>query len=346
MKYDDPGAGKRVDSMSYKVNFDELDNSAACPKPCNPPCAMTHRCKEGKCEKIIPPPCCEENAHCESPKLCLGSKEAREFDQKCLVFGGKSCSLRKGCHPACPAGQECKDGECQAVKVSEGEPKPDCETCEEWNDNAGQCQYKRCNHDEDEWCSVNCRCVKGTGDMFDHCEPPSGLPGDDVPEGSDCVTDEHCLGECDGGIPCICVLETADAEQCLLEPDKREGKKVCMKGPQKCAENEFLFEDSQHCGCLECESDNDCVEALSPKYGCTGARGDKRICERKKSIVKEVLKYAIPGIIVLLLIIFLVKILRPSDPLKRKGAGRPGAKPMGPKAYSSEEKKGKSSDTQ
>ena len=337
MKYDDPGAHKRVDSMSYKVSFEELENSAACPKPCDPPCAMTHRCKEGKCEKIMPPPCCEENAQCESPKLCLSPAEAKEFDQKCLAFGGKNCSLRKGCHPACSPGQVCEDGTC--VKTDSPTEKPECDTCEEWNDKAGQCQYKRCDNSEDDWCNVNCKCVKGTGDMFDHCEPLTGVPTEEIPDGSECVGDEHCIGKCDGAIPCICVLETPDPEQCLLEPEKREGAKVCEKGPQKCAENEFLFEDSQHCGCLECETDDNCVKDLSPQYACTGARGETRICERKSSIVKEILKYAIPGIIVLLLVIFLFKILRPTDPLKRKGAAKQGPKSMGPKAYESKDKK-------
>jgi len=236
IKCDDPDAGKRVDSMSHKVDFEELGNSSSCSKPCHPECPSTHPCVGGVC-----------------------------------------------------------------VQAQPGDPI--CDYCEEWNRESEQCQARACSQVGNEGCGPLCmcypgsdgslRCVRGHMDIF---YPEVG--------DSECLVDEHCLGRCDGGTPCICVLEIPDPEQCLLEPDAREGVRVCEEGPQRCSENEFLFEDSRHCGCLECETDRDCEEALSPQYVCNHKAGVGCLCQRKPSMMTK--NILVPLAVALLYLVALI----------------------------------------
>jgi hypothetical protein len=314
IKYLDKTQNIAAESRSYSIGLSELQNAPDCPKTCQPPCQPgTEQCKDGKCVKLILPPCCEENSQCADPKVCLPPGEGKEeFPVACLQVTGRSCSERKE-PPKEPC--QCKD----------------CEICDE---KTNECGYKPCKHDEDDRCSPTCRCVEGTGDIPDHCEPDSLLsqvtaapakPELDPQTDGECRTDDDCLRKredgtapCNGQIPCICVLEKPDPMQCLLLPEKREGKKVCARGPETCGEHEFQFADRLHCGCIGCQTDAECTEKTgSARYECAAAKGQDKICVRKVNLVKEVLKYVIPAIIGVLVIIFLFRILKPSDPLKR-----------------------------
>ena len=314
IKYEDDAAGILVDSMSYKIDFSELSNAADCPVLCDPPCdLLTHVCEDGECSKLIPPPCCEENAQCEPPLKCLSPQESGNPVPTCMaITNGLSCSQPKK-KPELPADKKCT-------------------ACELWNEGVQQCIWLPCDFEEDEMCNPSCRCVKGTPDIPDHCEPQK--PPEPPPEGQ-CLADEHCMGKCDGQLPCICVLETVDPEQCAVKPEERDGPKVCKIGPQECGEDEFYFEDQLHCGCVTCETDSDCAESISREYRCTGTKGGVKTCIKKDEWVKKALKYAIPALIGLLLLVFLLKVLRPRDPLARKK--KPGSPPkpkVGPRSYS------------
>ncbi|MFH1531067.1 MAG: hypothetical protein ABIK09_10090 [Pseudomonadota bacterium] len=312
---------------------------------------LTVECRDGRCVPVIEAPCCRDNADCAPPTECLMPGETvTQSEPACNTLSETvirvlqanirigTCGLRDG-PVCCERSEECEpprqclseektstfDPTCKELQKNtcaipipvDVDPCRD-QMCKTWNEATRSCEYVRCDYENDTGCGLGCVCREGTGDMPAHCEP----------RGTECRRDSDCTARCeDTSKPCICELVEDDPAQCPVAPWRRTGRRHCVTldgNPDVNREaGEFLTEDHHHVHCLACETDADCVEKYKlPGYVCGCERGGKKICcpEVEPWWVKA-LRIALPILIGLVLVVFLVRVSRQPRRTRRPPGG-------------------------